>query len=92
MASPWSVGLSASVVDPVVEAIARLAGVSVDEVTVQSAESMTFPDAGLGCPIPGMVYTQVQVDGYKVVAVAAGTTYDYRGTGRGVFRLCSPQT
>lgn len=90
-ASPGPVGLSASVVDPVVADIARLAAVPVDQVTVQSTEFVTFPDAGLGCPVPGMAYTQVQVDGYKIVAVAAGTTYDYRGTGPGKFRLCTPQ-
>jgi hypothetical protein len=89
--SPGPVDLPASVVDPVVADIARLAAVPVDQVTVQSAESVTFPDAGLGCPVPGMVYTQVQIDGYKIVAVAAGTTYDYRGTGPGKFRLCTPQ-
>ncbi len=88
---PSNVALPASIVDPVVADIARLAGVSVDQVVVQSAESVTFPDAGLGCPVPGMAYTQVQVDGYRIVAVAGGTTYDYRGTGPGTFRLCTPQ-
>lgn len=82
--------LPASVVDPVVADIVRLASVPVDGVTVQSAEWVTFPDGGLGCPVPGMLYIQVQVDGYKIVAVAAGTTYDYRGTGPGKFRLCTP--
>ncbi len=90
-ASTGTVNLPASVVDPVVADIARLAGVPVDAVTVLSAEAVTFPDAGLGCPVPGMAYTQVQVDGYKVVAVAAGTTYDYRGTAPGTFRRCTPQ-
>lgn len=90
-ASPGPFDLPATVVDPVVADIARLAALPVDQVTVRSAEVITFPDAGLGCPVPGMIYTQVQVDGYKIVAVAAGTTYDYRGTGPGKFRLCTPQ-
>ena len=85
------IDLPASVVDPVVADIARVAAVPVDQVTVQSAAFLTFPDAGLGCPVPGMVYTQVQIDGYKIVAVVAGTTYDYRGTGSGKFRRCTPQ-
>ena len=85
-----SVDLPASVIDPVVADIARVAAVPVDQVTVQSAAFLTFPDAGLGCPVPGMAYTQVQVDGYQIVAVVAGTTYDYRGTGPGKFRLCTP--
>ena len=83
--------LPASIVDPVVADIARRAGVPVDQVAVQSAEAVTFPDGGLGCPVPGMAYPQVQVDGYRIVAVAAGTTYDYRGSAPGTFRLCTPQ-
>jgi hypothetical protein len=89
-ASPGPSDLPTSVVEPVVADIARLAAVPVDQVTVQSAEWVTFPDGGLGCPVAGMVYTQVLVDGYKIVAVGAGTTYDYRGTGPGKFRLCTP--
>lgn len=89
-AGPGSVDLPASVIDPVVADIARVAAVPVDQVTVQFSAFLTFPDAGLGCPVPGMVYTQVQVDGYKIVAVVVGTTYDYRGTSPGNFRRCTP--
>lgn len=87
-AGPGAVGLPASVVDPVVAEVARLAGVPVDQVVVVSAEEVTFPDGSLGCPQPGMVYTQAMVDGYKIVAEAGGKTYDYRGSGS-TFRLCT---
>jgi hypothetical protein len=87
--SPGTIDLPASVIDPVVADVARLAGVPIDQVTVLSAESVTFPDGGLGCPLPGMAYPQVQVEGYKIVAEAGGTTYDYRGTTSG-FRRCVP--
>lgn len=90
--SPGPFDLPASIVDPVVAEIARVASVPVDQVMVISAESVTFPDAGLGCPLPGMAYTQVQVDGFKLVAEAGGTTYDYRGTGPGTFRRCTNGT
>ena len=83
------VDLPASVIDPVVDEIARLAGVSAGEVVIISAEAVTFPNGGLGCPQPGFLYTQVLVDGYKIVAIAAGTSYDYRGTAAGRFRRCT---
>jgi hypothetical protein len=83
-----SFDLPQSIVDPVIAEAARLAGVPLDQVTVISAETVTFPDGGLGCPVPGMAYTQVQVDGFKIVADVAGTTYDFRGTGPDKFRLC----
>ena len=90
-ASPGPSGpidLPQSILDPVVAEAARLAGVPVDQVTVVSAEAVTFPDGSLGCPVPGMAYTQALVDGYKVVVEAGGATYDFRGTGQAQFRLC----
>ena len=87
--APGTNALPASITDPVVAEIARVAGVPVDQVTIVSAESVTFPDGGLGCPVPGVIYTQALVDGWKIVATAGGTTYDYRGSGT-KFRQCSP--
>ena len=84
-----SIALPPSIIAPVVDEIARVAGVSAGEVTILSAEAVTFPNGGLGCPVPGFSYKQVQVDGYKIVAVAGGTTYDYRGTTSGGFRRCT---
>ena len=86
--SPGVIGLPPSIVDPVVAEIARVAGVPVERVTIVTAEPVTFPDAGLGCPLPGVGYPQVQVDGYRIVAEVDGRTYDYRGTGPGSFRRC----
>ncbi len=43
-----------------------------------SAEAVVFNDGSLGCPTPGVSYTQAQVDGLRVVVSAAGRTYDYR--------------
>ena len=48
-----------------------------------SAASVTFPDGGLGCPEPGMLYTQVLTPGYRVVVEAGGREYDYRAGARG---------
>ena len=53
-------------------------GVNADQLEVVSAESVTFNDGSLGCPQPGVQYTQAQVDGMRVVVSAGGTNYDYR--------------
>ncbi len=82
--------LTPAIVDPILADAASRAGVPVSEVTLVSAEAVTWPDGGLGCPLPGMVYPQVVVDGYQVIVVADGRTYDYRGSGVGKFRLCTP--
>ena len=52
------------------------------EPALVSAESVTWPNGALGCPKPGMAYTQALVDGMRVVVEVDGTTYDYR-FGRG---------
>jgi hypothetical protein len=87
--TPAVIDLPASIVDPIVDEIAGLAGIPRTEVVVVVAQAVTFPNGGLGCPKPGFMYTQVQVDGYRIVAKAGGGTYDYRGTGPGVFRRCT---
>lgn len=56
-----------------------------------SAEAVTWRDGALGCPRPGMQYTQALVDGMQVIVEAGGQQYDYRfGTGD-TPRLCRPQ-
>jgi len=86
-----NIALPTSVIEPVVADVAKLAGVPADQVTVISAEAVTFPDGSLGCPQPGVAYTQALVDGYKIIAEAGGKTYDFRGTGSS-FRRCTNPT
>lgn len=53
-----------------------------------SAEAVTWNNGALGCPKPGMNYTQALVDGMRVVVTAGGETYDYRFGGEGSPVLC----
>jgi hypothetical protein len=77
----------ARILSEVVADAARRAAVDPASVTVVRAEPRTWGDASLGCPQPGMYYTQALVDGYQVIVSAGGTEYDYRA-GAGRFRLC----
>jgi len=86
-----NVALPSSVIEPVVAEVAKLAGIPADQLTVISAAAVTFPDGRLGCPQPGVAYTQALVDGYKIIAEAGGKTYDFRGTGSS-FRRCTNPT
>ena len=92
-ASPSSsVTIPSRIRDPIVTDAAQRAGVEPAEVTVVSAEMRTWGDSSLGCPQPGMYYTQATVDGYRVIVSAGGKTYDYR-VGAGQPRLCeNPST
>ena len=63
-------------------------GVATDQVQVVSAEQVTFSDGSLGCPSPGVQYTQAQVDGMRIVVQAQGRTYDYRFGTTDTPKLC----
>lgn len=65
---------------PAAAAVADLAarlGVDPSGVEVVSVESVIWPDGSLGCPQPGMAYTQVQVDGALITLDAGGRMYAY---------------
>lgn len=59
------------------------------DVTVVSVESVVWPDGSLGCPQPGMAYTQVQVDGTRIVLSLNGTLYEYHSGGNRAPFLCT---
>ncbi len=55
------------IVAPAIEDLTRRLRAPSDAIEVVSAEEVTWPDGSLGCPEPGMSYTQAVVDGSKVV-------------------------
>lgn len=87
--NPPQSSLPASITDPILADAATRLGVNAGDLIVITGEAVTFADGGLGCPLPDMAYTQVPVDGYKVVIQVAGKQLDYRGRAAGEFRLCS---
>ncbi len=78
------------ILDSILSEAAALANVAREQLVIVRAESVVWNDGSLGCPEPGMMYTQMLVNGYWVVTEAAGKTYDYRVSSGGSFRLCPP--
>ena len=68
--------------------LASRLGISQDAISVVSAEAVTWNDSSLGCPIAGMMYTQVLTPGYQIILMANGAEYDYR-TDLGYFNICN---
>ncbi len=60
------------------------------EVTVVSVEEVDWPDGSIGCPQPGMVYTQAIVNGTKIVLTHAGIRYPYHQGGSRDLFYCPP--
>src|SRR5262245_7318036 len=50
-------------VDVAIADLARRLAIGQEAIAVIEARTMVWPDGGLGCPRPGMVYPQVQQDG-----------------------------
>lgn len=68
--------------------LAQRLNVEEAEVELVRFEPVVWPDAGLGCPQPGMAYTQVQVDGAFIQLRAGGQTYNYHTGGNRTPFLC----
>jgi hypothetical protein len=83
--------------DPSVEKIVTQArddlvkqlSLNADQIEVVDVSSVTWPDASLGCPQPGMVYAQVMVDGVLIRFRANNQVYEYHGGGGRPATLCS---
>jgi hypothetical protein len=76
------------VLAPVVADAATRAGSDTSAVSVVSAEPADWSDGSLGCPEPGVLYTQALVSGWRIVVRVGDQEVDYRVTGPGAFRIC----
>ncbi|HET6648660.1 MAG TPA: hypothetical protein VFH79_00730 [Candidatus Limnocylindria bacterium] len=74
--------------DAITSEAAERAGVEADEVAIITAEAVTWSDGSLGCPEPGMMYTQALVPGYRVVVEAGGEEMYFHASERGDFQFC----
>lgn len=87
-ANVGAAGIPGELLNSVLDDAAQKLGVAPDALVVTKAEAVTWPDGSLGCPEPGMFYTQALVDGYWIVVEAGGQSLDYRVSGGGNFRIC----
>ena len=61
-------------------------GVAAEVITVKEARSVQWGSGAMGCPKPGMNYTQALVPGIRLLLEANGTIYYYHGeTGKSLF-------
>ena len=90
-----NVAAGSQVMQPMLDQIradaAKRAGVTPDKVKILAADAVTWADGSLGCPEPGMMYTQALVPGYRIAVDAAGTTFTYHAGPRGTFVHCPPE-
>lgn len=88
--------MSADGTPPVVEQakkdLAQRLNIAVQSIElVGRVEEVTWPDASLGCPEPGMLYAQVLTPGYRFQLATGGKIYQYHATNTTV-KFCPAQT
>lgn len=70
------------------EDLARRLSIEVDQIGLVEVEVVVWPDSSLGCPQPGMAYTQVLQDGLLIRLSVGRHMYEYHsGSNRPPF-LC----
>ena len=73
-----------------VDDLAERLGVSTVDITVVTVDEVVWPDGGLGCPLPGMVYPQVLTDGLRILLAHNGAEFAYHSGGAVEPFLCIP--
>jgi hypothetical protein len=68
--------------------LAEKSGAALEAMVVIRDQAVTWSDGSLGCPQPGMMYTQALVPGYWVVLQVGEVEYDYHAAESGYFVLC----
>lgn len=68
--------------------LAKRLAIDPQQIELLDAASVTWPDGSLGCPKPGMAYTQVQVEGIRIRLSVNGKVFDYHGGGGRELFLC----
>jgi hypothetical protein len=66
-----------SLIDKAVADLAQRLSIPLDQITLVEVTPVVWPDSSLGCPQPGMVYTQVLAPGYLILLEANDTMYEY---------------
>ena len=83
-----------SELQPMAEKAAGIAAstfhVPVDEVTVNSIQSVTWSDSSLGCPEEGKMYSQQLTEGYLATVTVSGATHSVHMNAKGQGLVCPP--
>lgn len=87
--SPGTPPASVEGVEGAIGDLASRVGADRSAISVVVDEEVTWRDGSLGCPEPGMLYTQALVPGRRVVLEHDGRQYAYHGGASGGLRFCA---
>lgn len=79
-------------VNPAKEDLADRLSIDIKQIELIEFKAMVWPDSSMGCPQPGMEYTQVQREGYFIRLQYGDKLFDYHGGGNRPPFLCEKAT
>jgi hypothetical protein len=88
MVSPMTGEVPDELLDMIMADLVERTGVAINRILVIQAQATIWNDGSLGCPQPGVFYTQALVNGFWVILEADGKKYDYRASESGYFFIC----
>lgn len=72
--------------------LAQRLSVSISDISLVDAKEVTWPDGSLGCPQPGMFYTQVLTSGYLIKLKYDSRDFEYHAGKAGSPTYCENPT
>jgi len=73
---PADAGLQ-NLIDKAIADLTQRLSIPATQIKLVEATPVVWPDSSLGCPQPGMAYTQVLTPGYLILLEADGKIYEY---------------
>ncbi len=74
------------------EDLARRLSIAVEQIDLLEVKAVVWPDSSMGCPQPGVAYTQVPQDGLLVRLLVGKRIYAYHSGGNRPLFLCQATT
>jgi hypothetical protein len=74
------------------EDLAQRLSIEMGQVGLVEAKAVVWPDSSMGCPRPGVAYTQVRRDGLLIRLRVGKRTYNYHSGGNRSPFLCEQAT
>lgn len=68
---------AAPVANLVLQDASQRLGVPVDQLRLERLDPRQWPDSALGCPQPGLLYSQIVTPGYIMLVAGAGKQLEY---------------
>jgi hypothetical protein len=70
------------------ESLAQKLKINVDQIQLSKIETVSWPDASLGCPQMGVMYIQVVTPGFKIILETSGKKYLYHTDNKARVLFC----